>query len=63
MQVALEIVEPWGDERADLRAETNTLAVIAPSEESLGRLTSYLKIHERDHTLSPAQMRQVMESQ
>ena len=63
MQMALEIVEPWGDDRADIRSEANTIAAINPTEESLGRLRSYLKIHERDQTLSPTQLRQIMESQ
>jgi hypothetical protein len=63
MQMALEIVEPWGDDRADIRSEANTIAAINPTEESLCRLRSYLKIHERDQALSPAQLRQIMESQ
>lgn len=60
-QVALSIVDPWGDDRDDLRAETNTLAVVAQTQESLERLTNYLAIHERDHTVGPATIRQLME--
>ncbi len=61
VQVALSIVDPWGDDRDDLRAETNTLAIVAQTNESLLRLTNYLKIHERQDAVGPAAMRQMIE--
>ncbi len=61
IQAALSEVDPWGDDRADLRAEVNTLAALAPDEDSLGRLRSYLAIHEEMEPLGPGQMRQLIE--
>jgi hypothetical protein len=61
VQTVLNIVDPWGDDRADLRAETNTLATVAQTQEALERLTNYLQIHERNETVGPASMRQLLE--
>jgi len=61
-QVAASVVDPWGDDRADLRAEANTFATVAPSEDSLGRLTSYLAIDQHTEPVGPAAMRQYAES-
>jgi hypothetical protein len=61
VQTVLNIVDPWGDDRADLRAETNTLASVAQTQEALERLTNYLQIHEPAKTVGPAGMRQLLE--
>lgn len=68
---AIEQVEPWGDERADLRAARNTTCLVSAmalesmSEQDLARtqryLAYYLKVHQEDTpTMTPAQARMIM---
>lgn len=61
----LAVVDPWGDERDDLRAALNTLATIpgaANHNEVMSALVGYLKINEVKDTVGPAQMRAALES-
>ena len=65
VQRALMIVDPWGDERADMRAAYNTLATSPVADEDgemLAALLGYLKINERDTNAGPADMRRAMET-
>lgn len=49
---ALWMLEPWGDDRADLRAAVNTLAASATKDtdtkEAMESLTGYLKVQSDD---------------
>ena len=71
MQVALSQVEPWGDDRADLREARNAAHVIAAqrlepmSDEQFGdlldALARYLKIHETpEQVVGSRALRQAM---
>lgn len=53
LQETLAVVDPWGDERDDLRAAVNTMIAIPHSDEVdrmevMEHLTGYLKIHAGD---------------
>lgn len=64
VQTALSIVDPWGDDRADLRAAVNTMALYpAPEgrEEAAASLTGYLKINQRVETVGPAALQALLE--
>jgi hypothetical protein len=59
-QVALSIVDPWGDDRGDMRMKAHALAVITPCEETIENL-DYLALHEQSEPVGPATMRKVIE--
>lgn len=60
VQEALSIVDPWGDDRADLRAEANTFAMVAPSEETISGCRTYLAIQDQQEPVGPSAMRQLL---
>lgn len=65
VQTALAIVDPWGDDRADMRAAINTMAVLPGDEgreETAAALTGYLKINEDEEDVDPAVMRKLQEN-
>ena len=67
LQKCLAVVDPWGDERADLRAAVHTMARTPSGDfdrnEMMDSLIGYLKINERQAvSLSPAQLRAMVES-
>ena len=67
LQKILAVVDPWGDDRADLRTATNTMAVIPGGEydrqQLMDSLVGYLKINEREEpSAGPAGIRMMLES-
>lgn len=66
LQQCLEIVDPWGDDREDLRAAINTMAVMPAGDydrsEAMAALVGYLKINEREEIAGPNKMRALIES-
>ena len=65
-QQALAVVDPWGDDRADMRAAINTIAVRGDGDsqsEVMDVLLGYLEINKRpEPTVGPAAMRAAMEA-
>ena len=63
VQMGIGIVDPWGDDRADLRAAHNTLAVASSEDPQclFNALRGYLKINERTQVVGPAAMRRLIE--
>lgn len=66
LQKALFAVEPWGEDRADLRAAVNTQQIVAAhgvalDEDDFAKLRFYLKVNSPKQVLSPAQQRQLIE--
>lgn len=67
MQQCLDIVDPWGDDRDDLRAAINTMAVLPTTngnarQETMTALLGYLKINQQDEIAGPNQVRAFIES-
>jgi len=65
VQRALAIVDPWGDDRDDLRLAINTIAARGGGDnagEVLDVLTGYLPINKSEATVGPAAMRAAMEA-
>lgn len=63
VQVALSIVDPWGDDRADRRAALNTIKAHPIDDEAIPVLLGCgLKINEHEEEVGPAQMRALLES-
>lgn len=65
MQRTLATVDPWGDDRDDLRAALNTLANHMGSgdkQELLRALLGYIEINKAAEHVGPADMRKVLES-
>lgn len=67
MQQCLDIVDPWGDDRDDLRAAINTMAVLPTTDgnarqETMAALLRYLKINQHDEIAGPNQVRAFIES-
>jgi len=65
IQRALAIVDPWGDDRDDLRAAINTIAVRGNgdnADEVMSVLTGYLPINRHEETVGPAAIRAAMEA-
>lgn len=71
VQLALAAIEPWGEDRADLRAAVNTAQLVAsnrtePMEDGkftamVRSLARYLKCHEDPHqVVGPKAMRQAL---
>ena len=66
MQKILAVVDPWGDDRADLRAAVNTMPGLdtgdADRSEIMQSLIGYLKINERqEQDAGPAGVRMMLE--
>ena len=60
----LTVVDPWGDDRDDMRAALNTIAAIpsgVDKSEVMSALVGYLKINAVNDTAGPAQMRAALE--
>lgn len=57
-------VDPWGDDRADIRSAFNTAALAqgADVEELITHLVGYLPVNKREDTVGPAAMRKALES-
>lgn len=67
VQQCLAVVDPWGDDRDDLRAAVNTMATFPAGDfdrnEFMQSLRAYLKIHEQpEQAVGPAAMRMMLES-
>lgn len=67
VQQVLAVVDPWGDDRDDLRAAVNTMAAIPAGDfdrnEFRESLRSYLKINEQpEESVGPAGLRMMLES-
>lgn len=64
-QKSLAVIDPWGDDRDDIRAAMNTMAVMPPGDydrtEAFADLVHYLKIDQPTETHGPAAMRQLLE--
>lgn len=67
MLKAMFLVEPWGEDRADIRAQVNTNYLCAAQgaqldDDDLSRLRFYLKANApKDEPLSPEQQRILLE--
>jgi len=63
VQRCLMIVDPWGDDRDDLRAAINTVASTPTQDagELQDVLIGYVKINEQSKQAGPAQMRAMLE--
>lgn len=61
VQTALNIVDPWGDDRADMRSEAHALAVIGPCEETIENLHGFIEINRQEPEVGPAVIRQLLE--
>lgn len=62
----LAVVDPWGDDRADLRAAVNTMPGLdtgdADRNEVMQSLVAYLKINERpEQVVTPDMLRMILE--
>ena len=65
MQKMLMAVDPWGDERDDLRHAINTTAIRGDADNSsevIDVLTHYLVATQRPSTVGPAAMKAAMEA-
>lgn len=65
MQRTLAAVDPWGDDRDDLRAALNTLANYpgtGDKQELLQALLGYIEINKAAEHVGPADMRRALES-
>ena len=65
VQECLAIVDPWGDDRDDMRAAINTMAALPAGDydrdEVRDALVAYLKINEREQVLGPDAIRAAIE--
>lgn len=62
MQQAREMVDPIGEDRADMRAAFNTFAAMrSDNPELLRLLMSYLPFRQTEQAAGPASMRQLIE--
>lgn len=58
------MVDPWGDDRDDLRAALNTMANYmgdGDKEDIAKALTGYLEINKQPEYAGPAEMRRMLE--